>query len=85
MGANGGAPPRALHAECGVHIILMRPGEADLHIEGIYIQLFTNQGRQTGGHALPHLGASRVKTNGIVRQHLQEGVRRPGTLRSRHR
>ena len=54
--------------------------EPVIHIERVYIELLTYEGRQTGGDTLPHLGAGGVKANSVVREDLQEGIRGPSTL-----
>ena len=55
MRPNGRTAAGALHAKKRVHVVLMNTCEPNIHMERVHVELFTDQGCQASGDALPHL------------------------------
>ena len=74
----------SLHTKQGVVVVLVSARQPNIHIERIHIELFTEQGRESSGHPLPHLGARCIKSYGIIGQNLHKRIGGPGSFGSRN-
>ena len=80
---HAGAAAGALHAEYRVGVRLVGRRELDFHFGPVGVELFGEEHRQGGGHALAHLGAVHDDEHTVVRADPQprvgsEGGRRCG-------